>query len=66
MSETTRAYIYRILVAAAPLAAAYGLVTNETLALWLALAAAVLGTGLAAANTATKPESSKRGRHVRR
>lgn len=66
MSETTRAYIYRILAAAAPLAAAYGLVTNELLPLWLALAAAILGTGLAAANTATKTESSNRGRHVRR
>lgn len=47
----TRAYIYRVLTAAAPLAALYGIASDTELVLWLALAATVLGTGLAAVNT---------------
>lgn len=49
----TRAWIYRILTAAAPVAAFYGWVSNDALPLWLGLAGAVLGTGLAAMNTPT-------------
>lgn len=41
---------YRVVVAAAPLAAAYGVVAEESLPLWLALAAAVLGVGVAERN----------------
>lgn len=54
LSEPTRAWIYRVLVASVPLAIAYGAITEATAALWLALAQAVLGLGLAARNTSTK------------
>jgi hypothetical protein len=53
-----RAWIYRIIVSAAPLAVFYGLLTSEAAALWTALIATLLGNGLAALNTSTKdPES---------
>lgn len=52
--EVYRAWIYRVLTAAQPLIVAYGITTNETAALWLAFASAVLGLGLATANTSTK------------
>lgn len=55
MPEHVRAYIYRILVVALPLLIAYGVVDEQNAALWLALAGAVLSTGLAAVNTSTKP-----------
>ncbi len=54
MNESTRAYIYRCLLALAPIAVAAGYVTGDGAALWLGFAAAVLGNGLAAANTSTK------------
>jgi len=54
LSEPTRAWIYRVLTAAVPLTIAYGVTTEATAALWLALAQAVLGLGLAARNTSTK------------
>lgn len=53
LSESTRAYVYRILVAASLLVVAYGVVSSEEAALWLGVAAAVLGNGLAAVNTTT-------------
>lgn len=46
-----RAYIYRILTAVALVAVGYGVVTSEEAALWVGAAAAVLGNGLATANT---------------
>ena len=52
--EATRAWIYRVLTAAVPLVAAYGLIDGRTAALWLSMCAAILGTGLAAYNTSTK------------
>lgn len=55
LPESTRAWIYRVLVAVAALAVGYGLLTGEEAALWLAAASAVLGNGLATANTSTKP-----------
>lgn len=56
LSEHTRAYIYRILVAVAAIATAYGVLASDEAPLWLALATAVLGGGsaLAATNTSTK------------
>ena len=54
MSESTRAYIYRILVALSLLVVARGLVSESEVTLWLGVAAAVLGNGLAVANTSTK------------
>ena len=53
-SEQTRAWIYRVLTAAVPLVAAYGIIDERTAALWVSLAAAILGTSLAAYNTSTK------------
>ena len=56
LSEPTRAYIYRVLVAVSVLAIAYGRVSATEAPLWLELAAAVLGLGsvLASANTSTQ------------
>jgi len=50
MTETTRAYIYRILIAAGTVAMAYGLITADQIAVWLGLATAVLNI-MPAANT---------------
>lgn len=53
-----RAWIYRIILSAAPLVVFYGLMTQEAAALWVALVATLLGNGMAAFNTSTKdPES---------
>ena len=52
--EQTRAWIYRVLTAAVPLAIAYGIVDGRTAALVLGLVGAILGTGLASLNTSTK------------
>lgn len=56
-TEPTRAYIYRVLLAAASVAYFYGLVTAEEIDAWAALADAVLylgAPGLAVRNTSTK------------
>ena len=52
--EATRAWVYRVLTAAVPLVAAYGIIDGRTAALWVSLIAAILGTSLAAYNTSTK------------
>lgn len=54
MNETTRAWIYRILLALQPLVVAYGIATETEAVLWVGVASAVLGTGLASVNTSTK------------
>lgn len=51
MSEPTRAWIYRALVALVPILAFYGILDEQAGALWLSLAASVLGLGLAVKNT---------------
>lgn len=57
-TPTVRAWIYRIIVSAAPLVVFYGLMTQEAAALWVALVATLLGNGLAVMNTSTKdPEA---------
>ena len=53
MNETTRAWIYRVLLALQPLIVAYGLATETEAVLWVGVASAVLGTGLASLNTST-------------
>ncbi len=53
MTEKTRAYIYRVLVAVAPIAVFYGAVSGQEVALYLSAAATILGVGLAAVNTST-------------
>lgn len=57
-TPATRAWLYRVTNAAAVLAAGYGYISGDKLPLWLALGAAVFGTGLAAANTTTKKEGN--------
>ena len=56
MSESQRAYVYRILVAVSLIVVARGVVSESEVALWLGVAAAVLGNGLAAVNTSTKTD----------
>lgn len=51
LSESTRGWIYRILLALQPLAVAYGLLSGDLAALWVNVASAVLGLGLASAKT---------------
>lgn len=55
-NQATRAWIYRVLVAVQPLVVAYGLASSEQAAMWAAVITAVLGAGLATANTSTKPQ----------
>lgn len=55
MTEKTRAYIYRILIAVGTLVVGYGLITANELALWLGLATAVLNI-MPAGNTSTRGE----------
>jgi len=54
MNEATRAYISRLRVAVSLVVVARGLVSESEVTLWLGVAAAVLGNGLAAVNTTTK------------
>lgn len=53
MNEATRAWIYRVLLTLQPLIVFYGVATDTEAVLWLSVASAVLGTGLAAKNTST-------------
>ena len=56
MSESTRAWLYRVMLAATALAVIYGLVTEEEAVGWVAVATALLGNGLATVNTSTSSE----------
>jgi NCAIR mutase (PurE)-related protein len=59
VKESTRAWIYRVAVAAVPVLVGYGVVEDSKAALWVGLAGAVLGFGtnlLASANTSTKSD----------
>ena len=49
-----RAWIYRISLAVIPLLVVYGVIEETDVALWAALAGALLNSGLATANTSTK------------
>ena len=53
-NEATRAYLYRVLVALVPVLIVYGVADSRQAAVWLGLASAVLGFGLASANTSTR------------
>lgn len=57
MNEKTRAYIYRVFLALAAVAVGYGLLSDTQAVLWVAVATAVLGNGLATANTSTDPKN---------
>ena len=54
VSATTRRWLYGIAAAAAPIATAYGLMTDEQSVLWLNLAGAALFT-MAVGNTPSRP-----------
>ncbi len=54
MSESTRAWIYRVCLAVVALAVVYGVVSDEQAASWVAVVTALLGNGLASLNTSTK------------
>lgn len=53
LSEKTRAYIYRILLAVSPLVTFYGLLSEQETVLWLGVAGVVLNI-LPAMNTSIK------------
>ena len=55
-TEKQRAWAYRVLLAVAGLAVIYGVADEIEVAGWVALGAAILGNGLAAANTSTKTD----------
>ena len=57
MTETTRAWVYRGLLALVTLAVVYGIATEEQAAAWVAVLSAILGNGLATLNTSTKGDS---------
>lgn len=54
MTESTRAYLYRVSLAVLAIVAAYGYIEESKVALFVALIGALLPVGLAAANTSTK------------
>lgn len=56
MTATRRAYAYRVLLALGAVAVGYGLLSDAEVALWLGVASAVLGNGLAALNTPIQGE----------
>lgn len=51
LTETRRAWLYRVLTAVAALAVVYGLISGEQAAAWIAVGAALIGLPVAAANT---------------
>ena len=54
MNEATRAWIYRVSLAALVVAGIYGVVSEEQAVAWGGLALAIANTGLATLNTSTK------------
>lgn len=57
-TEARRAWFYRVALAVMALLTAYGVIDSDTAPIWLAVVFAALGlgtSGLAAANTSTKP-----------
>lgn len=58
LTPARRQWLYVIMTALVPILVAYGVVDNADAALWVALAAAVLGTGTAALHTNTRRDPS--------
>lgn len=52
-TQTQRAWLYRVLLAAGTVALIYGWTTSTELAAWLGLAGALVGNGVAAGHTPT-------------
>lgn len=65
MSESTRAWLYRVASAVVPLLVAYGVVADSTAALWLGLVGALLGTGAATLAAVHTPARRDGDREVR-
>lgn len=55
LTTRRRAWLYRVLTAVGALALLYGAAGGDEITGWVVLAAAVLGTGTAAAHTPTSP-----------
>ena len=69
LNEQTRAYIYRIALAAFALAVVYGIVKRDDVDVWVELIGAVIGIGgfgLASKNTSTDPNRPKTVSEVNR
>src|SRR5699024_2381004 len=62
-SPATRQWLYGLVTALVPILIAYGVIESADAALWVALAAAVLGTGTAVAHTNTRRDPNYHGRH---
>lgn len=58
-----RQYLYAVLTALVPILIAYGVVESADAAIWVALGAAVLGTGTALTHTNTKLDPEYTGKH---
>lgn len=58
LNESTRGYIYRILVAIGTLVAGYGLLTADELALWLGVITAALNI-MPSANTSVEKKDEE-------
>lgn len=54
LTQTRRAWFYRIAAPVAALAVAYGLVADEKAPLWVAAFIAIVSPGVAAVNTPTR------------
>ena len=54
LTAPRRAWLYRVIAAAAPLSVVYGVVSETAAPLWLGFGAALLSTGTAALHTPTK------------
>jgi hypothetical protein len=59
LTRTRRAWLYRVVTAGGIVALVFGLATGEQVASVVGLAGALLGTGVAAANTPTDPATYK-------
>jgi|JI10StandDraft_1071094.scaffolds.fasta_scaffold30338_2 hypothetical protein len=56
LDEATRAYFYRISLAAMPILTFYGVLEENAASLWSGLVVAILNIGLAVKNTTTKTD----------
>ena len=54
LTPERRSWLYRVVTAALPLLALYGIAAEQDLAVWASLAAAFLSTGTAALHTPTR------------
>ena len=62
-NQAVRQWLYGIVTALVPILIAYGVIESADAAIWVALAAAVLGTGTALTHTNTRRDPEYRGQH---